>query len=179
MSVVALWSRSDHLLSLLAPIGVALNRRPSVIVDLDPLGPRYDARYTLADLVADGPTKAQLEPSRRGVSFLPNGGVDVASASEVIAAIVERWPNVVIRCDPHIEPPETAIAIVPLLPQPLVRPMGTRTVYQRLGFRVSPPPQTLVLPRPDAATLHAVAGLSEPPMRSKWLRSLGKLWSLA
>lgn len=178
MSVVALWSPSDHLLSVLAPIGLAMSRNPTLVVDLDPTGPRYRSDYTLADLVADGPTKTQLEPTRRGVSVLPNGGVGVEAASEVVGELAQRWPNMVIRCDPRYDPPESAIAILPLLPEPFRCSRHGPTVYQHLGLSVQPPRGALVLPPPGAATLHALTGLSSLPARSKWLRALSKLWVL-
>lgn len=179
MSVVALWSPSDHLLSVLAPIGLAMSRNPTLVVDLDPRGPRYPAPFTLADLVTDGPTKAQLEPTRRGVSVLPNGGVSAESAGEVVGELARRWPNTVIRCDPRDDPPQSAVAILPLLPEPFIVAGGGPTVYQHLGFRVQAPSGAFVLPRPGAATLNALTGLSSLPVRSKWLRSLSKLWTLA
>ena len=179
MSVIALWSESDHLLSVLAPIGLALNRSPSLVVDLDPFGPRYQTEYSLADLVADGPTRAQLEPPASGITVLPNGGVAVAQASDVVGALANRWPNVVIRCDPRAEPPDSAVAIVPLLPAPFLSPRHGRVVFQSLGFRVPTPAGSLVLPSPDTATVRALTGLARPPVRSKWVRALGKLWALS
>jgi hypothetical protein len=179
VSVVALWSESDHLLSVLAPIGLALGRNPSLVVDLDPKGPRYRSPFTLADLVREGPTKSQLDPSKGGVSVLPNGGVAVEDAAEVVGALAQRWPNVVIRCDPRSQPPSSAISILPLLPVPFLGQRSERTVFQSLGFRVQAPEGSLVLPRPGSATLNALTGLSAVPKGSKWLRALGKLWSFA
>jgi hypothetical protein len=179
LSVVALWSGSDHLLSVLAPIGVAVGRRPSLVIDLDPRGPRYASPFTLADLVQDGPTSSQLEPSKTGVSVLANGGVSIDAAGDIVGVLAQRWPNVVIRCDPATEPPESAISIVPLLPDPFIGVPRGRAVYQQLGFRVATPPGAVLLPRPSTSTLRGLTGLSSMPAQSKWLRALGKLWALA
>ena len=179
VSVVALWSESDHLLSVLSPIGLALSRNPSLVVDLDPSGPSYRCPVTLADLVREGPTKDQLDPAKGGVSVLPNGGVAVQDAAEVVGALVQRWPNVVIRCDPHSQPPRTAISILPLLPDPFLGQRSERIVYQSLGLQVRAPEGAFVLPPPGSATLNALTGLSAVPKRSKWMRALGKLWSYA
>ena len=176
MSVVALWSDTDHLLSVLAPLGLAVMRRPSLVIDLDPIGPAYGSPFTLAALVADGPTAEQLKPMRKGTSVLTNGGVSVNDAAEVVGALAQAWPNVVLRCDPRSEPPESAISILPLLPRPFASGRRPRSVYQDLGLRVTPPEGALVLPRPSSSTLHALVRLEEVPIRSRWLKGLARLW---
>jgi hypothetical protein len=179
VSVVALWSESDHLLSVLSPIGLAVGRDPSLVIDLDPLGPRYASPFTLADLVRDGPTRDQLQPVKRGVALLANGGVAVDEAAEVVGELAQRWPNVVLRCDPRSEPPQTAIAIVPLLPAPFTGRPLERTVFQQIGLRVPAPQGAVVLPRPRSATLNALTGLSAVPNRSRWIQALARLWAMA
>ena len=176
MSVVALWADSDHLLSVLAPIGLAWTRRPSIVIDLDPAGPRYQSPFTLADLVAEGPTAAQLKPTRRGTSVLANGGVGIGDAAEIVGALALTWPNVVLRCDPSSEPPDTAVSILPLLPGPFAAASRSRSIYQDLGLRVRSPEGALVLPPPARSTLHALVRLDEVPVRSRWLKALAKLW---
>lgn len=179
MPVVALWSPNDLLLSVLTPIGLAMTRSQTLVIDLDPAGPRYESAYSLADLVADGPTRAQLEPHPRGIAVLPNGGVGVDDAAPVVRELVNRWPNTVLRCNPAVAPPETAISVLPLLPGAfMVRPT-TRVVFQQLGLVRDIPKGAFVLPRPGRATLDALMGLRTMPTKSPWLQQLSRIWATA
>ncbi|MEZ5176297.1 MAG: hypothetical protein R2823_08850 [Acidimicrobiia bacterium] len=179
MAVVALWPSNDLLLSLIAPIGLAATRRQCLVIDLEANGPAMRAPFSLADLVRDGPTRAQLEPTGPGVAILPNGGVSTSDASTVVSALAQRWPDVVLRCDPSLPPPRSAVCLVPLLPEPFT-PMGAnRIVYQQLGFPVDAPAGSLVLPRPSRPTVDALVALRAPPGRSRWLRKLSTIWSTA
>jgi len=179
MSVVALWSPSDHLLSVLAPLALAASRSPSLVIDLDQDGPSYSAPFTLAELVEAGPTAKQIERAKSGTHVLANGGVDASDASEVIGALVDRWPNVVLRCPPARPAPTEAVSIVPLLPEPLCSPRSTRrTLFQDVGLRTNAPAGGVVLPRPKASTLAALSQL-EVPVRSRWVNRLGSVWGTA
>ena len=177
VSVVALWSPHDHLLSVIAPIGLAVTKRSALVIDLDPLGPLFPGSFTLADLVRDGPTDEQLSPSDRSIAILANGGVSVPEAAKVVAALVERWPNVVLRCSPAQPAPPAAVSLIPLLPAPFGSPPTPRTVYQRTGFHTEAPEESLVLPRPRRSTIEALMGLRRMPKRSAWLHQLGRVWS--
>ncbi len=179
MSVVALWSPHDHLLSVIAPIGLAVTRRSALVIDLDPGGPPFPGAFTLADLVRDGPTDEQLSPSDRSIAVLANGGVSVADAAEVVEALVARWPNVVLRCSPALPAPTAAVSLVPLLPAPFGSQPTPRTVYQRTGFHTEAPKESLVLPRPRRSTIEALMGLRRMPKHSAWLKQLARVWSSA
>ncbi|MCB1246093.1 MAG: hypothetical protein KDB69_02365 [Acidimicrobiia bacterium] len=177
MSVVALWSPSDLVLSILAPLAVAASRPPCLVVDLDPNGPRFSAGPTLAELVADGPTADQLAPKRSGVSVLGNGGVRAGDAEDVVAALGRRWPSLVLRCPPTEPAPPAAIALIPLLPGPLaLRTDPHRTILQRVGLRVDVPDGIPVVREPRPSTLRALASM-RMPVRSRWVRQLGQIWS--
>jgi hypothetical protein len=179
MSVVALWSPSDHLLSVLAPLALAVSRRPSLVIDLDEAGPHYQSPFTLADLVRNGPTETQLRPVPGGPHVLANGGVPMADVHDVVAALIRRWPDVVLRCPPSMRPPDAAVRIVPLLPEPFAGlHRGRRVCFQDLGLGVDAPAGERVLPRPSQATLRSLVGL-RAPLRSRWVRSLQSLWGAA
>lgn len=176
MSVVALWSPADLLLGVFAPLAVAASRSPSLVVDLDPRGPSYPATFTLADLVANGPTRQQLEPPASGTHILPNGGVEMGVAEETLSALVDRWPNVVLRCPPYLPAPSEAIGILPLLPEPFaIKPTTRYTLFQDVGLLGLKARSPEVLPPPKARTLAALARL-EVPVRSRWVRSLRPVW---
>ncbi|MDP2622828.1 MAG: hypothetical protein Q8Q29_03405, partial [Actinomycetota bacterium] len=83
---LAVWTPEDGLLGALAPLGLALAAEDAVVVDLDPLGPRYPGDRSLADLVQDGLRRDDLTP-RRGVGVLRNGGVAPIEAKSVIEAL--------------------------------------------------------------------------------------------
>lgn len=179
MSVVALWSPNDLLSSVLTPIGLAMTRPQTLVIDLDPEGPRYGSEYSLADLVEDGPTRQQLEPRPKAVAVLPNGGIGIDDAAQVVGELVKRWPNTVLRCNPATPPPETAISVLPLLPAPFMSRPPTRIVFQQLGFAQEAPKGALVLPRPGRSTIDALMGLRTMPTRSAWLRKLSRVWTAA
>jgi len=178
VAVAVLWSPNDLLTSVLTPIGLAMARRPSLVIDLDPKGPRYSGGFTLADLARNGPTKAQLEPRPKAVAVLANGGVAAGEAADVIAALVERWPHVVLRCDPADRAPSRAVSIVPLLPEPFAALPRPRTVYQSLGMQVRHPVGSLVLPAPSRSSIEALIGLRTTVRRSRWLTKLGAVWEV-
>jgi hypothetical protein len=105
--------------------------------------------------------------------------VSVVDASDVIEALVARWPNVVLRCSPAQPAPQAAVSLIPLLPAPFGSPPTPRTVYQRTGFHTEIPQESLVLPRPRRSTVEALMGLRKMPRRSAWLKQLSRVWSAA
>ena len=57
-TVIGLHTESDHVLSVVAPVGLAAAAaRPALVIDLDPNGPAYPGTRSLADLVGEGPTR--------------------------------------------------------------------------------------------------------------------------
>ncbi len=176
MSAVALWSPSDYVLSVLAPLAVAASRSSCLVVDLDTQGPIHPSPYTLADLVSDGPTAAQLEPRKGPPHLLPNGGVAPHEAREVVSALVDRWPNVVLRCPPAEPAPSDAIQLIPLLPTPTRVSRGP-VVFQDLGFGVEPPNGTTSVRRPRRSTIESLIN-HRVPLGSRWVRDLAAIWRL-
>ena len=105
MSVIAVWSPVDLVLSLVLPLGLAVHKGTALVVDLDPAGPPLPGRGDLASLVDRGPTEAELSPTTKGVAILSNGGVASGDSAEVIAALAQRWPNMVLRQRICLPPP--------------------------------------------------------------------------
>ena len=106
MPALSTWTPEDGVLGAVAPLAMAAAAGTALVVDLDPHGPAYPGAVGLAGLVAEGPTRRDLEPARRGVAVLHNGGVEPEDAAEVLAALVAGWPAVVFRLPPHIRPTE-------------------------------------------------------------------------
>lgn len=178
MSTIAVWSPHDLVLSLAVPLGLAAVRSTAIVIDLDEAGPPMPGGGDLASLVARGPTEAELSPRKKGVAVLGNGGVSVANASEVVAAIADRWPHVVLRCAPHVVPAASAIPIIPMLPDPFSMLAPGRVVYQRTAYGGRAEPGTLVLPIPRPSVLRSLMSGNLPPLKDRWMRSLDDVWSL-
>jgi len=179
MPALALWTPEDGLLGALAPLGLALVAGTALVVDLDPLGPHYPGSASLADLVAEGPRKADLSPARRGVAVLRNGGVSTAAASEVVSALVAGWERVVLRLPPRPAPAAPGGPVVPvrlLIPGALFPHSTGPAVYQSTRAPLPLPGPGLRLPVPAAGT---VAGLLKgrlPLVGDRWVRAWRPVW---
>lgn len=174
MAVLATWAPEDGTLGAIAPLALACAAGTALVVDLDPGGPRYPGR-TLAELVDDGPTHDELHPKRRGVAVMANGGIDPVDASGVLGALMDTWPNVVLRL-PSLRVHDPGVGTVPVFPlSPLApRPSGP-AVYQRSLWRMNPPGPGLLLPRPAAATIRALVRGTRPGP-SRWIRAWADVW---
>ncbi len=175
MAVLAIRTPEDGLLGALAPLGLGAAAGTALVVDLDPAGPHYPGDGSLAELVAEGPRRVDLSPSRSGLAVLRNGGVDSSEAGQVLAALISGWPAVVLRL-PGAAPVEREpdLVVYPLVPGGLfpAHP-ASAAVYQDLGFRIpAPGPRLPVLSRGTAAALLAGAVQS----RSRWVRAWEAAW---
>ena len=177
MPALAIWSPEDGVLGVVAPLALAAAAGTALVVDLDPGGPRYPGSKSLADLVADGPTLQDLEPARRGVGVLANGGVRPEDAGPIVAAVVERWPAVVLRHPATHHDDGEAIPVVPLVPGDVLPDYGPRAIYQRSGWRVPVPEGALVLPRPRRRIVEMLLNGVAPPRGDRWIASWSRLWS--
>lgn len=178
ISVLALWSPVDVVLGIIGPLGAAASAGTALVIDLDTHGPPFGGAFSLADLVADGPTRSQLEPTKQGTAILRNGGVDAQEAAGVVSALIERWPNVVLRCPPSTGASSQAIALLPLLPEPFTPTVQGRAVYQDTRL---PRPRTHrgpVLPVPRAETVKALLNGVRPNPRDRWVRAFRQVWEL-
>jgi hypothetical protein len=175
VAVLAVRTPEDGLLGALAPLGLGAAAGTALVVDLDPAGPHYPGSGSLADLVDDGPRRSDLSPDRTGLAVLRNGGVKADAAGEVLAALEDGWPAVVLRLPATpAAGREADVAVYPLLPGGLfsVHAHGP-AVFQNLGFRIPAPGLQLpVLSRATAAALLA----GSVPARSRWVRAWKPVW---
>ena len=178
MPVLATWTPADAALDVLVPLGLAVSAGTCVVVDLDPGGPSLGAGPTLAELVRHGPERRHLDPPRSGVGYLANGGVEAEEATDVVRAIVDRWPAAVLRCDPRGARPEGAIALAALLPEPLTSVHRPPVVYQRCGFSPRRAPQGLILPPAPRRTIELLLSGRRPRRSDRWIRALRTVWGL-
>ena len=178
MSVLALWSPVDLMHGVVGPLGATTAAGTALLVDLDPNGPHYGGPHSLADLVSRGPTRSQLEPTQSGPAVLRNGGVSPEAAEEVVAALVQRWPNVVLRCAPSTHMGSGGIALVPLLPETYTPSVDGPVVYQRTHLSHTKPKDNHVLPVPRTATVKALLAGSQPRSGDRWIKALSQLWDM-
>ena len=176
MPALAIWSPEDEVLGAIAPLALGAAAGTAVIVDLDVDGPRYPGELTLAGLVSDGPTKADLSPQRRGIAVVSNGGVDPEDAEPVLRALVDGWPAVVFRLPADHIGGDGAIPVFPLIPGSMMdRPSGP-AIYQRSGWRVRVPEGGIVLPRPSRGTISALLTGHTPHPGDRWIRAWRRAW---
>ena len=176
MPALAIWSPEDEVLGAVAPLALGAAAGTALVVDLDPDGPQYPGNVSLANLVADGPTRADLSPHRRGVAVVRNGGVDPQDAEVVLRALVEGWPAVVFRLPAGHIADGSALPILPLIPGSLLRRFPGPAVYQRSAWRVQVPPGAVVLPRPDSGTLNTLLSGRTPHPADRWIRAWRRVW---
>lgn len=182
MPALTIWSPEDALLGAVAPLAAAVAAPgPALVVDLDRRGPNYPGEKTLAGLVGDGPSRDDLAPTGRGVAVIRNGGIDLAEAAEVIAALVAGWPFVVLRAPAGVAEPEDLpaplVPVYPLVPAELFGRPSRPAVYQRGGWPMPAPGPGLVLPRPSARTLGGLLR-GVRPLPDRWLRRWARVWRL-
>ncbi len=186
MPALATWTPEDGLLGALAPLGLAAAAgRSALLVDLDPAGPRYPGAGSLAQLVAEGPRRADIVPERRGIAVLRNGGVTVAEAAEVVEALLGGWSRVVLRLPPR-PGPETAfsVPVVPVVPVRLLVPGGIFEiaagpgVFQSTPIRMPLPEDGVRLPRPSTGTVRSLLTGRLPAPADRWLAAWRRVWRL-
>ena len=176
MPALAIWSPEDDILGVVAPLALGAAAGTALIVDLDEHGPAYPGHMTLASLVADGPTKADLVPQRQGIAVVRNGGVEPEAAEQVLRALVEGWPAVVFRLPSDHIGGDGAIPVLPLIPGHMLGRASGPAIYQRSGWRVRVPEGGVVLPRPSRGTISALLTGRAPHPWDRWIRAWRRVW---
>lgn len=176
MAVLAISTTEDGLLAAISPLGLAAAAGTALVIDCDPAGPQYPGPASLAELVARGPTRTELEPVGAGVATLRNGGIGIEAARDVLAALIESWPAVVLRMPSFDAAPWPLIRCAPLLPGGWFEMPDPPAVYQDCGWSVSPPPGGIVLPRPAPATIDGLLR-GRLGRRDRWIRAWGRVWA--
>ncbi|HEX2420623.1 MAG TPA: hypothetical protein VHL55_03400 [Acidimicrobiia bacterium] len=169
----------DSVLSVVAPIGLAAAAdRPALVLDLDPAGPRYPSKRSLADLVADGPTRAELTPGTEGMALLRNGGVGWGEAVVMIERLAHAWTSLILRVGGGESGlPWPVIPVFPLLPGFLTVTEARAAVWQASDRGQIPPGPGPVLPplsRRDTRTLLETRSVP----RGRWVRAWQQVWDL-
>ncbi len=170
MAAVAVDCLHDAVLDAVAPIVLASAHDTALVVDLGEGSIVYPGEHTLAALVNDGPRLVDLTPDRKGLAVLPNGGVGVEESAEVIWALIEGWPLVVLRG--RADQFGVHIPVVPLYPGV---DQHDPAVFVSTGLIEPIDADSLVVPGPSRATARRVIGGGSAPRRlvSAW----EKVWS--
>jgi hypothetical protein len=176
-----MWTPEDGLLGALAPLGLAAAAGTALVIDLDPGGPRYPGPRSLADLVADGPRRADLEPERSGVAVLRNGGITATEAADVVRALIERWPRAVLRLAPRPAPVGSGVPTVMvrlLVPGGLFPAVMRPAVYQATPHPMQLPGPGIRLPVPSRRTTAALLAGRRPAVGDRWVRAWRRAWEV-
>lgn len=172
--ILGVWS-PDPVLSIVAPIGLAVSAGTALVVDLADTT-RQTGR-SLADLAADGPALSELSPGRPGVAFLAGGNVDRTTATQLLARLAGHWPAIAIRV-PDREFPFATVPTVPLFPGrfPLFS-MPAHGVWQPVGAGGEPPGPGPVLPRLRAGAVRRILA-GQLPRRNRWIAAWRPVWEM-
>lgn len=155
---------SDPILHVVAPLSLAAAMGTALVVDCDagsgwpfPVG-------SLGDLAVAGPTADDLHPARAGIAVLGGSASSGHQLNELLAALRESWPAVVIRA--QLDEVDV-IRVDPALPW---RSPGHVTVDVGFG-RTS----QASIPRPPSRLLRRLlAGQVDP--RWRWFRHWRPVW---
>lgn len=166
---------SDPVLSMVAPVGLAVAAGTALVVDLATT--TRQAGRSLADLVADGPSLHELSPGRPGVALLPGGDVDRDAAIDVVYQLAGHWPAIVVRVsDPDF--PFATVPVVPLFPGRFASvSLPARAVWQPVLGGGDPPGPGPVLPLLRPGVVRRILG-GQMPRRSRWITAWGPVWQM-
>lgn len=179
MTTLAISCTTDGLLGIVAPLALAAAAGTALVVDLDPLGPAYPGSGSLAGLVEQGPRLDDLQPHRKGIAVLRNGGIDAGTAREVLAALGKGWPRLVLRLPPGANlDGGPAVPVVPLLPGGMTPACDRPAVYQQVGWHLEAPGPGVTMRTPSRASVSALLE-GRVPAWSRWLRSWARVWEMS
>lgn len=168
----------DPILSAVAPIGLAAAAGTALIVDLVEDGRRDRSSRTLQDVMADGPSLAELSPGHGGVALIRGGRLDPADAVDAIQMLAGRWPAVVVRSSGGAWPfPE--VPVVALFPGVISPPPSTyhTGVWQPVRGGPKPPGPGPVLPLLSPRLTRSML-LARKPRMNGWVRAWRKVWEM-
>lgn len=166
----------DGLLSAIAPLGLGAAAGTALVVDTDPDGPAYPGSASLAELLAEGPRRADLTPARAGMAVLRSGGASLADARDLLGVLASGWPAVVVRVPAHQPVDGRLVPVAPALPGALAQRPSVRHVVQTTGL--APAPRNgIVLPRPSGRLVRDLLnGVVRP--RDRWIRAWRPVWEV-
>ncbi len=177
MPALHLWSPDDRALGSLGALALGAAAGTCLVVDLAPDPAAEPRGPTVATIVADGPTAAQLQPARSGVAYLPGGDATAGEAAELLDALAVGWPALVVHAPGRDVPPGfRTVPVLPLVPPGLRTAVDGPAVYQPTAWRSPERPDGVVLARPLPGELGRLARMQRP-VWGRWVRSWRRVWS--
>lgn len=178
MTTIAVHTHPAGLLAVVMPLGIAAARPTSLVVDLDPAGVPLPGTRTLRDLVRHSPSLDELRPRRQGTACLPNGGIPFDEAEDVVRALMEGWPDTVLRVGAEVSPyGSSGVGVRPILPG-LRPPVEFLPVFQPTGMAPIPADlRGLILPRLPGRVARSLLAGTVP--RGRWLQAVDEVWARA
>jgi hypothetical protein len=166
---------ADPVLSFLAALGLGQAAGTALVIDLCRDLTLRSGR-TLADIVEDGPSLAELSPGRSGVALLSTGPLQAGECRPVIESLAINWPAVIVRCHPgQWDGPTVPVrALLPGLLQSVEQSPG---VWQPFVPGVRPAGPGPVLPRLRGTLVRRMLA-GRPAGRSKWVRAWTAVWGM-
>lgn len=171
---MAVWS-PDPMLSAVVALGLGASLSTALVIDL--AGDlRVPSRRSLADLISDGPSSAELSPGRSGVAVASGAGARELDSRSLADSLATGWPSVIVRLGaPRWE--GALIPVRPLYPGWMAPTTGSASVWQPLGGAGTAPGPGPVLPRLGHRVASSLLG-GRIPVRSRWVRALAPVWEL-
>jgi hypothetical protein len=176
VTTLAIGCAVDGVLDIVAPLALAASVGTALVVDLDPHGPAYPGSGSLAELVGQGPRRDDLRPIRKGIAVLRNGGIDATAARDVLAALAQGWPRLVLHL-PVGEETGPSVPVVPLLPGGMTPVCDRPAVYQQVGWRLKAPGPGITMKTPARATVAALLE-GRVPAASRWVHAWRRVWEM-
>jgi len=176
--IVGVRTELDSVLSVVAPLGLAAAASgPTLMIDLDPVGPAYPGLRSLAEMVETGPTRAEMSPSSGKLAVLRNGGVDPNEAVDVVEALAASWTHVVVRMTGVVPPLWPVVPVVPLFPGILAPVRGRAAVWQATTLLDEPLGPGPVLPPLTRSILNGLLRMQSMPA-GRWVAAWRPVWDL-
>lgn len=177
--VLGIRTELDSVLGAIAPIGLAAaSGAMSLVLDLDPAGPRYPGERSLADVVAEGPRRVELSPAGGSLAIMRNGGVAWDEAAETVHRLAGAWPVLVLRVSvgtPDL--PWPVVPVVPLLPGIMSTSTARPAVWQLTGRGQRPPGPGPILPPLGRAALTSLLEFRHLAAH-RWVKAWRSVWEL-
>src|SRR5262245_28573868 len=89
----------DPVLSFFGALGLGASAGTALVIDVTG-DCRVATGRTLVDLIENGPSLAELSPTKTGVAVIGGGAIEVSDGIPLIERLRANWPAVVVRCDP-------------------------------------------------------------------------------
>lgn len=149
---------------MVAPVSLAAAAGTALVIDRDPASGWPFPVGSLSDLAGSGPSADDLHPSTSGIALLGGPVADAPEVDELVAALGESWPAVVIRSPRHAA---AVVRVDPALPWRSPPDIAVDVGFGHTSGAAIPSPPTRLLRR-------LLRGQIDP--RWRWFRHWRPIW---